>query len=456
MALKTARSIDKLYLLNGGSVHLAEGKFSEALNIYHEARQTFTSIPSPSTPMAEVYGRALLGGAEAQLDMVLYQDQQEIDLDTLIVDLRHAAGIFTLAEIADRYASAQSALALAYALDDNMEEARPALDIAFIQARRYDLRKPQLEALYRRALIGYRNKNYAAALADIEEALTLGERYAIAEFESRLRLLKGQTYEKAGQMKEALAAFRDAFDIARDSSLGRDQYVYDLASESAFRIADQLPEESDSPFAFLTLGFYGVVALVIAFLALLAYLVWMALHRKKKEQPTLPSGREAAVEATPPPTPETAPATEPPATPAAPSPSPETVSPPTATPVPQATLSFDTVAAEIGLDRAGFEISRRYAETIHLIRSDLGTFRRAIAHPTAIERLDRLERGIGKRQDLFACVEAWEEEHNSAVFTGAKPGNTVAATLRKAFTALEIDWPQSLREWDRLLRLTNR
>ena len=277
----------KHYRLNAGSVYLAQGEFKEALNIYRAVYQTFTSIPSPSTPLAEVYGRALVGGAEAQLDLVLYQGEAGIDLDTLIVSLSQAESIFNLAGSRARYASAQSALALAYALKGNMEGARPALDIAFNQVRQYDLRKPHLEALYRRALIGYRDKDYGAALADIDEALTLGQRYAIAEFESRLRLLQGQTYEKSDRLEEAKAAYIEAFEASRGSSLERDRSLMEIASKGVFRVVEDMPTEPASPFAFLTLGFFGVV-LVMALFGLLGYFVWMVPRRRKRQQQTLP------------------------------------------------------------------------------------------------------------------------------------------------------------------------
>ena len=91
----------KLYLLNAGAVHLAEGEFKKALNIYRMVRQAFSGLP-PDSPTLEVYGRTLIGGAKAQLDLLLYRDQPGIDLDSLIVDLSHAVSVFDLAGSLER------------------------------------------------------------------------------------------------------------------------------------------------------------------------------------------------------------------------------------------------------------------------------------------------------------------------------------------------------------------
>ena len=142
-AHKLTDEYQKRYLLNAGSVHMAEGKFKESLNIYRNARQTFSGLPSDG-PTLEVYGRTLLGEAEAQLDRMFYQNQAGIDLDTLVIDLRHAASMFDLAGSLDRYASAQSTLALAHALNGNMDDALPVLDLAFNQIRQHSFRKQHL------------------------------------------------------------------------------------------------------------------------------------------------------------------------------------------------------------------------------------------------------------------------------------------------------------------------
>jgi len=303
----------KHYLLNAGSVHMAEGKFKESLNIYRDARQTFSGLPS-DVPTLEVYGRTLLGEAAAQLDMVLYQNQAGIDLDTLVIDLRHAASMFDLAGSLDRYASAQSTLALAHALNGNMDDALPVLDLAFNQIRQHGFRKQHLEALYHRALIRFLNHDYTAALADIETALALSNRFSIAEFDTRLNYLKGQAYEDSGQPEEASTAYETAFNVANDSAMGRDRHLSSLAATSAFRISAKIPRKS--PFAFLTFGFLGVVVLAITFFALLAYFVSMAPHRRKKH--ALQAGPEAVADTTPP-TPEATPAEEAPSAPPEPS-----------------------------------------------------------------------------------------------------------------------------------------
>ena len=435
----------KRYLLNAGSVHLAQGKFREALNIYRDMHQSFTTIPSPSIPMAEVYGRTLLGGAEAQLDMVLYQGEASIDLDTVMVSLSHAESIFNLAGSRARYASAQSALALAYALDNNMRDARPALDIAFSQVQQYDLRKPHLEALYRRALISYRDKNYAAALADIKEALTLGERYAIAEFESRLRLLQGQTHEKASQLKEALAAYEEAFNVARDSSQGRDKSLIEIASASAFRVAENIPTRPESPFPFLAYLFGFLAFLIIV--ALLAYLVWMALHRSKTGEPAL----ALAVTQPAPVAPAEPDAVQTKAEAATAAPQAQSVE---AEPVAGVSIPslehFAGVAKDLGLD--DHEMTLRRTRLIYLIRTRPRAVRAEIEDPITLERLDRLESGKGSNTDLGICIEAWETQHLGAVFTG-KPGNAAISQLQLRFGQLGIAWPKNPAQWDRLFGL---
>lgn len=169
-AVKLPEERYQRYLLNAGSVYLAEGEFKEALNIYRTVRQTFTSIPAPSSPLFEVYGRTLLEEAEAQLDLILYRNEPGIDLDTLIVSLRHAGSILDLADSQARSASAQTALGMVFALKNDMQSAAPLLDFALAQIQRGDFRKQHLEALYRRALICFLRKEFEAALDDIKEA----------------------------------------------------------------------------------------------------------------------------------------------------------------------------------------------------------------------------------------------------------------------------------------------
>ena len=436
----------KRYLLNGGVVHAAEGKFKEALNIYRDVRVTFSGLPSDSSTL-ELYGRSLLGENEALLDLIVYADSQGIDLDQTLIDLSRTTSIFNLSGSHARHTIAYADLALAHTLNGSDRESQVSLDHALLIIDQHGLRRERIYLLYHRALIHFLNQEYAKALSDIAEALSLSKRYSIAEFDVRLLYLQAQTHEEAGDFTEASEAYSDTADAAEESAYGRDQLLFRPSSNAFRRVQAKLPKGAE-PSTFLTLGFYGVVALVLAFFALLAFFTWMALHRKKKEQPASQTASAAALDTAPPPVPDAAPSPEGASAPAEPSATTEPL--PT---VPDKSLSFDVLAAEIGLDRTGFETSRRYVETIYHIRSDPGSFRRAIEHPTATERLDRLDRGLGKRQDLFACVEAWEEEHNDAVFSSAKAGNTVATTLRDAFTALEIDWPQSLREWDDLLQL---
>ena len=432
------------YMLNAGSVHIAEGKFTEALIIYGDVRQAFGGFPSDST-LFEVYGRSLLGEAEANLDLLLHTDQAGIDLEAVIEQLSQASNIFGLVQSHDRSATANATLGLAHALNGDYQKGTVFFDLAALVIDGENLHRERILLYYCRAQASFLKKEYTAVHTELDEALTLGERYAIAEFKSRLHLLKGQTYEKADQMKEALAAYREAFNVAKDSSQGRDQYVYDLASESAFRIADQLPEETESPFAFLTLGFFGVVALVIALFGLLAYFVWMALHRKKKEQPALPSEPDAAPEVPPVPTSKAAPTPEPSPAPAAPE---EPTVQEHAIPSRE---HFDQVA-----DAVGFPRESDTRERMHLayqIRSNPDGFRALVEHPVAHERLSRLKEGEGSsRNDVWACIEFYEEERGTQ-FTGARPGNAVGSQLRQQFGKLGIDWPQSLSELDRLLGL---
>jgi len=291
----------KQYLLNAGSVYMAEGQFKESLNVYREVSQTFIGTPSLSEgPLFEVYGRALLGEAEASLDLVLYTDEPGIDLDQVIRQLSRAASIFNLAESHERHAAANSALALAHTLSGGHRDAGVFLDLASLTAERKDLRREHIALGYRRALIRLLKKQYDAALTDIEEALSLSQRYNIGEFETRLHYLKGQTYEEAGQPKEALAAYEETFNTSKDSSQGRDRRLFELAAASAFRIGE-ISKEPAAPFAFLTLGFFGVV-LAIAFFALLAYFVVMGPRQREKRH-ALPGKEPPPPEEQPPPRP---------------------------------------------------------------------------------------------------------------------------------------------------------
>ena len=221
-----------------------------------------------------------------------------------------------------RSASAQTALGMVYALKNDMQSAAPLLDFALAQIQRGNFRKQHLEALYRRALIGFLRQEFEVALADIKEALTLGRRYHIAEFKSRLIYLKGQTLEEVGRPEEANVAYEEALEAVQDSPLGRDEHFFELISESTYRVQAKIPRES--PFAFLTFGFLGVVVLAITFFALLAYFVSMAPRRRKKH--ALQAGPEAVADATASPTtPEAKPVPE--ATSAPPEPSLATPSP---------------------------------------------------------------------------------------------------------------------------------
>ena len=266
----------KRYLLNAGSVYLAQGEFKEALRVYHDVRQTFTDVPSPTSPLFEVYGRMLVEEAEANLDLILYQNESGIDLDTVIVNLRHARSIFDLADSQARYTSAHSALGLAYALKNDMESAAPLLDFALTQIRQHDFRKQHLEALHRRALVSFLEKEYDHALSDIKQALALSQHYDIKEFETRLHYLKGQVYEELRRSEQALDAYEEAFNVAQNSAYGRDRHLFQLASASAFRVNKKLP--STTPYATYLPGLVGSL---IA-LSLLAYFAWIAPRRRAR------------------------------------------------------------------------------------------------------------------------------------------------------------------------------
>ena len=278
-AHKLTAEYQKHYLLNAGSVHLAEGKFKEALTIYREVRQTFTRIPSPSdSVLFELYGRALLGEAEASLD--LYNGQPGVDLEHVIEQLSRAASIFTLTESHARGAVANAALGLAHTLSRNPREGQLFLGLAFSLAERHLLHREEILTLYHRALASYIEKEYDTALSDIDQALTLGQRYDSVEFETRLRYLKGQTYEEARQRAQALEAYEGAFNVARESSYGRDKHLFQLASASAFRVNKTLP--SAPPYLTYLSGLLG---LLLA-LSLLAYLAGVAPRRRRTK--TLP------------------------------------------------------------------------------------------------------------------------------------------------------------------------
>lgn len=282
----------KRYLLNAGSVHLAEGKFKEARTIYREVRQTFTRIPSPSdSALFELYGRTLLGEAEASLDLVLYNDQPGVDLEHVIEQLARAASIFTLTESHARGAVANSALGLAHTLSRNPREGQLFLGLAFSIVDRRDLHREEILTLYHRALASFLEKEYDTALSDVDQALTLGQRYDLGEFETRLRYLKGQTYEKARRRAQALEAYEVAFNVARESAYGRDEHLYQLASASAFRVNKTLP--SAPPYLTYLSGLLG---LLLA-LSLLAYLA-----PRRRRTKTLPP-REGAFSSQAPPSP---------------------------------------------------------------------------------------------------------------------------------------------------------
>jgi len=281
----------KSYLLNAGSVSLAEGKSEEALTIYREVRQTFTRIPSPSdTVLFKLYGRTFLGEAEAILDFVLYDNQPGIDLEYVIEHLSRAASIFTLTKSHEHGATAISALGLAHTLNRNPREGQLYLGLAFSLAERHSLHREEILILYHRALASVFEKEYDAALFDIDQALMLGQQYDIGEFETRLRYLEGQTYEEARQLTQALEAYEGAFNVARESAYGRDKHLYQLASASAFRINKALP--SAPPYLTYLSGLLG---LLLA-LSLLAYFAQIAPRRRR----TIPSRKDALVPQAPP------------------------------------------------------------------------------------------------------------------------------------------------------------
>ncbi|MCH8961496.1 MAG: tetratricopeptide repeat protein [Bacteroidetes bacterium] len=283
----------KRYLLNAGSIHLAEGKFKEALTIYREVRQTFIRIPSPSdSGLFELYGRTLLGEAEASLDLVLYNDQPGVDLEHVIEQLSRAASIFTLTESHARGAVANSALGLAHTLSRRPREGQLFLGLAFSLAERHLLHREEILTLYRRALASFLEKEYDDALSDVDQALTLGQRYDIGEFETRLRYLKGKVYEEARQRAQALEAYEVAFNVARESSYGRDKHLFQLASASAFRVNKTLP--SAPPYLTYLSGLLG---LLLA-LSLLAYLAGIVPRRRRTK--TLPSREDAFSSQAPP------------------------------------------------------------------------------------------------------------------------------------------------------------
>ena len=287
-AHKLPEDFYKHYLLNAGSVHMAQGKFKEALNIYRDAHQTFTTIPSPSTPMAEVYGRTLLGMASAQLDMVLYQNQAGIDLDTLIVGLTQATGLFTITESHEYHASAQSALALAYALTGEPQQGKLFLDLASSIATRHNLRRERILTLYHRALIYFLNQEYPKALADIDEALSQSKRFSLREFDVRLLYLQAQTHEEAGNFTEASEAYSDTADAAQQSAYGRDQLLFRPSSNAFRRVQAEIPPP-DSAFPYLTYGFFALALALIV--ALLAYFAFLSPRRKtqRTEPPNTPT-----------------------------------------------------------------------------------------------------------------------------------------------------------------------
>ncbi len=268
----------KRYLLNAGAIHLAEGKFEEALTIYREVRETFTRIPSPSdNDLFELYGRSLLGEADASLDFILYNDQSGVDLEHVIEQLAWAASIFTLTESHARAAVANAALGLAHTLNRNPREGQLFLGLALSLAERHRLHREEILTFYYRAQTSVIEKEYDTALSDIDQALTLGQQYDIGEFETRLRYLKGQTYEEARRRAQALEAYEVAFNVARKSAYGRDEHLYQLASASAFRVNKTLP--SASPYLTYVSGMLGL-------LLALSLLVYLAPRRRRAK--TLP------------------------------------------------------------------------------------------------------------------------------------------------------------------------
>ncbi len=246
----------KRYLLNAGSVHMAEGKFTEALKIYRDVRVTFSQLPADSSAL-ELYGRTLLGETEASLDLILYAGDTTIDLAEVTERLVRAASILNLAKSRERSVAAHSALGLAYALAGNYETGAPYLRIAWNSTATLDLRRERILTLYRRAHARFLADRDDAP-SDIETALMLSERYGIAEFETRLRYLQGLVLEEEGQPREALRAYEAAFNVAKESRFGRDAKIFRLASEGAFRVNKTIPTDHLLTYLF---GFVIVVLL---------------------------------------------------------------------------------------------------------------------------------------------------------------------------------------------------
>ena len=433
-AHKLTDEYQKHYLLNAGSVHLAEGKFKEALTIYREVRQTFTRIPSPSdNTLFELYGRTLLGEAEAGLDLVLYNDQPGVDLERVIEQLSQAASIFTLTGSHARGAVANSALGLAHTLNRNPREGQLFLGLAFSLAERRLLHREEILILYCRALARFLEEEYDDALPDVDEALTLGQRYNIAEFETRLRYLKGQVYGETGDFEKATEAYEAAFKATNQSTYGRDKHLIQPGSESAFHVNKTIP--SASPY--LTYLF-GSLGLLLA-LSLLAYLVGRAPRRRKTENRSRPA--EPAPSHTSPSPALRAPAARTEAAETSPSPEEST---PGAAPL--------SHRLRHGPARLRAEVEAAIHDN-PLLRKRLVYVGRVVFEREAVAEAidDPLLKGMlraGRPPDndmLFRCEGALEELDGEAFDND--PANTIGKYLRGEFKRRHIPWPRTPEAW---------
>ena len=454
-ASKLGDELHKRYLLNGGVVYAADGKFKKSLNSYRDVRQTFSSIPSPSSNgFFELYGRSVLGENEALLDLIVYADSQGVDLDQVISDLSDATSIFNLTRSHARHAVAYYALALAHTLDGNKRDSQIALDHALSIIDRHNLHRERIDLLYHRALIHFLNQEYPKTLADIDEALSLAKRHTIAEFDTRLHLLQGQAHEEAGQPAQAHTAYEAAFNVGNGSAMGRDRDLSSLAAASAFRVQAEIPPP-DSAFPYLTylFGFLGflIVALIVA---LLAYFVWMALHRRKTqrpEPPTMPTTDTAPLPADAeasdgPPTPTTQHAERPPSvnqeTPPPKQPAEAPTQPiPTEQPPSEPPTDEERPLDAEEEDAALFNRRLDYIERVIKTPDEVASI---IQDPILANRLRTHQ--IKRNAHIFACAAALEEVEEGKTFEN-RPSNTYATYLKPRFTKKGWDWPLGVVEW---------
>ena len=411
-------------LTDGAQAYLVLGDFQAASRIATKAVDRARADSTADMKLA--YARALQ--MRGEIGLALFRETRRTGhLDEVSSDLRQAIRLREGIGSNERLSTVSTLLGEAFIARGDSTSGQRYLGQGLEVARNESDVRSRIFALWRQGALALADGALESAGELLSESLDLSRSSGILEFELFIMLELGRVSEELEQWGDARTAFQFVIDNTSEESESYEEVkARKEAQEKLIRLLlqPQYHRWSDPVF------WAAIVALLIAIAVLLYTNQHLRLHIRDLQHQLSQASNETPTQAE--------------------QGSPLHPQPPTNPPTIPSAEHFDLIAHTLNIPAPSDTHDRVWL--IYRVLSDSRTFRREINHPVARDRLDRIERKMGKPQDLFACVEAWEEERGT-VFKSGKPGNAVGSQLRTKFGRLGISWPRSIQEWGRLLGL---